>query len=389
MRRSAHFRPLAATASTLLLASALQAGAPPVVRSGGYWVQTESGSEQMTPRGRLKISFQGAVSFAGSGSNGISWSITRKVHGGSQAEALALLEGLRAKVSRQGSWILLVAQGGPGMASLQVQAPRSLAEVVIGTQEGNVEAVDVDGMVRAETGAGRMTLDRIGGGLVAKTAGGDIRLGTIRGTVKCISAGGSIRADEVHGDAIFQTAGGEIVARRVDGTVRCSTAAGGIHITEAGGTVYVDTAGGPIEVGRAQGVVTARNSGGPIQVGAAAGVRCESQGGPIRLTNVSGSLRASTVVGSIIARVLADHPLADSFLSTGAGDITVFIPSNIKITVRARNDSGGAQRIVSEFPALMVRHEGGTVYAEGLINGGGPVLRLIGTSGTIYIRRER
>ena len=80
---------------------------------------------------------------------------------------------------------------------------------------------------------------------------------------------------------------------------------------------------------------------------------------------------------------------SDGFLSTSAGDITVFIPSNLAVTIRAQNTASGIRRIVSEFPEVQVRLDDGMVIGEGTINGGGPLLRLAGSSGTIYIKRQR
>jgi hypothetical protein len=141
-------------------------------------------------------------------------------------------------------------------------------------------------------------------------------------------------------------------------------------------------------VGYAKGSVTAKNSGGPIQVGKASSVSCESAGGAIRLTSISGSLKATTAVGSIIAR-FQSQPVAPSFLSTGAGDIILWIPSNLKVTIQARNGSyGGTERIISDFPAVAVKAVGGAAVAEGAVNGGGPLVRIAGSGGTIFIRRD-
>ena len=125
-----------------------------------------------------------------------------------------------------------------------------------------------------------------------------------------------------------------------------------------------------------------------MQVGAASGVRCEAGTGAIRLTNISGAMRVSTAMGSIIASLLGGK-LAESFLSTGNGDITVVIPSNLGVTVRAENEMADTlQRIVSEFPGIPVRLQGTQVVAEGAINGGGPLLRISGTGGTIFIKKQ-
>jgi putative adhesin len=175
----------------------------------------------------------------------------------------------------------------------------------------------------------------------------------------------------------------------VTGLVRASTGGGGIKITRAGSAVVASTAGGPIQVERAAGKVTVKSSAGPIQVNSAHNVQCESAGGGIQLRNISGSLHASTLMGNISAALLANHTFADSFLTTGSGDITVFIPSNLGVTIRAENESADSlRRIVSDFPGLPVRLLGTAVVAEGPINGGGALLRIKGTGGTIYIRKQ-
>ena len=64
--------------------------------------------------------------------------------------------------------------------------------------------------------------------------------------------------------------------------------------------------------------------------------------------------------------------IAESFLTTGNGDITVVIPSNLGVTIRAENEMADTiRRIISEFPGIPVRMRGSQVVAEGLLNGGG------------------
>jgi hypothetical protein len=209
--------------------------------------------------------------------------------------------------------------------------------------------------------------------------------------VKCYSGGGNIKVDSAGGESWFETAGGEVYVGEVLGPIHVSTGAGNIRIVRSTAAVFARTAGGVIEVDQSTGVVSAQNSGGAIQVNSAKGVRCESDSGAIRLRNVDGPLRAVTAAGNIIAELLAGRPLEDSMLSTNAGDITVYIPSNLAMTVMARNESGGAGRIVSDFPEIRVRQGAAIVplLAEGAINGGGPVLRLVARAGTIYVRREK
>ena len=370
-------------------AAVVFAGEPALRREGPFWIEVQKGSERVAPPGNIRIATIGGVVVKGTSGNELFYVVTKRVKAGDEAEARRLLSAYRVRATRQGDVTRLVVEGGPEMAELEVMAPQSANEVVVETRGGTVDASQFEGKLRAETGGGRVTVDQVAGGVVLKTAGGDITLGKIGGDVRCISAAGAIRAGSIHGQAFFETGGGDITVQRVDGPVQCATNGGGIHIIQAGNIVMANTAGGSIDVGYAKGMVTANNSaGGPIQVGSATGARCESAGGPIRLTSVGGSLKASTAVGSIIAR-FQTQPVADSFLSTGHGDITVWIPSNLKVTVRAENASfGGPRRIISDFPDIAVKLAGAATMAEGTLNGGGPLVRIAGTGGMIYIRRE-
>jgi hypothetical protein len=44
--------------------------------------------------------------------------------------------------------------------------------------------------------------------------------------------------------------------------------------------------------------------------------------------------------------------------------------------------------VVSDFPGIAQRTVGMQVLAEGPVNGGGPMLRIAGTGGTIFIKRQ-
>ena len=366
------------------------AAEPALTREGKYWVEVRTGSEPITPSARLRITSRGAVTLNGMPGPELSYALKIRVKAASEAEARLLARRFAVRLAKQGgNAVYLVVQRGDGMADLQVKAPRAAPEATIATTEGAVAFYDLEGAVQAETGGGAITADRIKGNIAVRTAGGDITLGTVGGNANCTTAGGKITATLVRGEATFQTGGGDISAQEVQGLVHAATMAGSIRIYNAGSAVIASTGGGPIDVGHAHGVVTARNSGGPVKVGSAEGVRCENAGGGVNLDNISGSVRVSTAVGSIIASLLAGKPMSDSFLSTGGGDITVIIPSNLGVTIRAQNElAGNIRRIVSDFPGISVRVVGGQVVAEGPVNGGGPILRISGTGGTIFIKRQ-
>lgn len=371
------------------LAVAAFAGESALRRDGEFWVEEGRGSVLVPSNGNIRIASFGAVTVKGVAGSELVYIITKRVRARSEAEARRRLSLCRVRTSHQGKVTRLWLEGRAEAAELEIAAPQSSGEVMVETRAGTVDVSKFDGAVIAQTGGGRINIDQVSGDLVAKTAAGEISLGKIGGDSRCVSGGGAIRAATLHGQAFLETGGGDIHVQQVDGAVRCTTNGGGIHIAQAGNIVIADTAGGPIEVGYAKGMVTANNSaGGPIRVGSASGARCESAGGAIRLTSFGGGLKASTVVGSIIAR-FQTQPAEDSFLSTSHGDITVWIPSNLKVTVHAQNASyGGSNRIVCDFPNIAVKLAGASTIADGSLNGGGPLVKLAGTGGMIYIRRE-
>jgi len=175
----------------------------------------------------------------------------------------------------------------------------------------------------------------------------------------------------------------------VGGETRAETVGGSIHIHAAGGPVTATTGGGEIVVDQANGTVTARNMAGPVEVGAAEGVRCENGSGGIRLSRIAGPIRVSTSMGSIVADLMGGR-FSDSFLATGHGDITVLIPSNVGVTIRAENAMADTpRRIVSEYAAISARRVANRIVAQGAVNGGGPVLQISDTGGTIFIKKKQ
>ncbi len=385
MLRSAH-----SSLRALLLAApvalALLYAQPGVVREGSGFRRDFSGTGPAARK--LRIAAHGPVHLqAGSGS-ALSYTVSVAVRARTEAEARRVLEHYAVRLERSGDWLVLTAPAGPVVSTVTVTAP-PLESAAIATSDGKVEAYGVGGALEANTGAGEIVVDRIQGDCRLVTGGGDVRAGSIGGALYCRSGAGRIEAASVRGQAILETVGGDISAGDVGGNLRAETGGGGIHVTRAGGAVTANTGGGIIVVDRAGGIVTARNMAGPVQVGAAGGVQCESASGGIRVASVSGPMRVSTSLGNIMASLMGPR-LADSYLATGNGDITVSIPSNVGVTIRARNDlADSLRRITTEFPGVNVRRAGRQVVAEGPVNGGGPLLQISATVGNIVIRKQR
>ena len=294
-----------------------------------------------------------------------------------------------------GGWRVISAartRTGPAPGELRVTLPDSLAQTFVGSDQGAVIVRGLDGALEVVTLSGNIEIRDVRGSVSARTGGGEMTFSSIGGSLHSLSGGGSIRVDSAQGETVLQTAGGDIVVGRVRGALRASTA-GNIKVNDAASTVEVFTQGGLIEVLRARGVVTAENGGGSIVIGSAPGVHAESAGGGIRLKSVSGPVRARTTSGPIVASFARNATIASSFLSSGAGDVTVYLPSNTVVTVKALNESiGWRGGIVSDFTELRSQQPAsgfGALFAEGNLNGGGPQLMLSVSRGSIFVKRAR
>ena len=109
--------------------------------------------------------------------------------------------------------------------------------------------------------------------------------------------------------------------------------------------------------------MTAESSGGAIQV--TCGQRCAVRiGGRCNPVEERG-WRSACVrqFGQYLAelgpgRDASSKAMEDSILSTNAGDITVLIPSNLRLTVQAINETGGGGADQLRFPAIRARMGG-------------------------------
>jgi DUF4097 and DUF4098 domain-containing protein YvlB len=261
------------------------------------------------------------------------------------------------------------------------------------TKGGGIEVEKLEGQLQAVTAGGGIRTGDVTGPVRVETAGGGIQLGNIAAPAEARTAGGSIRVGDVDGAAVLETSGGVIVAGLIQGALRAETAGGDLILRGASGTIEARTSGGQIQVGQSGGNVTAQTAGGSIRLQGAQGrVEVRTAGGSIDLLQIRNAMRAATAAGAILAQIDAGlKKFAASDLETSAGDIQVYLPANLPVTVDAAIDMAAGHKIVSDFP-LNIQKEGEPfvpvkVRGEGALNGGGEVLRLRTVAGDIEIRK--
>jgi len=357
------------------------------------WRRTSSGTLSLAVQPRLIIRAQGKVRVQGGSGSQVTYQLVQHVKARTEVEARRAVGGFVSRqLARAGDVSEVVFQYADLQSELQIAVPHQLVGVLLRTESGDLEAFDIDGNVQAQTNGGLIRCDRIKGTVQGQTGTGEIRLGRIGGSAKCTSGGGSIFAESIGGGAMCETAGGEITIREAGGPLMLNTRGGNIQVDRAKSTVEAHSGEGVIEVLEAGGYVIADTRGGSIQVGNARGVKCDSAQGTVRLKTGSGPLQVSTAVGNILAELLPGTRFENALLSAGSGDITVLIPSNLPLSIFARNDSGGTPRIYSDFSTVQPKNFGFSrppLLAEGAINGGGPVLRVAVNTGVIFLKRAK
>jgi len=198
--------------------------------------------------------------------------------------------------------------------------------------------------LRSGTGSGSQTIDGINGPLEASTGSGSLHIANI---------GDEVRAS---------TGSGGIELSGVKGSLRASTGSGGIRASGIGGAINASTGSGSIE----------------LEQTAPGDVEATTGSGSVRLSGVQGAVRVRTGSGSIRAQ---GTPTGEWRLHSASGGVTVRLPADAAFELNAHTSSG---RVHTTHPVTVV----GTLSPRelrGKVRGGGPLLDLSTSSGSIRI----
>jgi DUF4097 and DUF4098 domain-containing protein YvlB len=370
-----------------------------IYRDGSGWVQEITGSISAA-KGLKLSSTEGSIQIQGSTSNSqnITYTIKKHVYRSSEDSARRDLTSFEVRVSHRADYVLVEGEGSHSHGRYSVEfnltVPKSTSWVKLETMGGSVGVKGIDGWVRAETAGGSISVDQIGGPVTASTQGGSISAGHVNNNVSLETAGGSITVGSIAGHIVANTSGGSVEIDDGKQNVSIETAGGSIRVKQCGGSLTASTAGGTIDVGDVGSNASLESAGGGIHLTSAKGwVKAETASGPIRLTNISRGVKAETAAGPIEVEITAGKgQFTASQLETAMGDIVIYLPSDLGVTVKAGIEMANGHGILSDFPGLKITSEGGQyepreVYAEGSLNGGGPILKVHTTNGSITFRK--
>ena len=291
------------------------------------------------------------------------------------------------------SWLVATPQKdqlNPRSIELAVRVPRQIQSVSLDTSGGDVSVRDVSGRVDVSTGGGHLQIDDVSGIVNAESGGQDIDVGTVESSGRFRTAGGQISVAYIKGDLDAFTGGGTISLGTGLHNAVLESAAGDVRVTFCGGTLKAQSGGGNLVLGDVAGPADIRTNGGNLRLHSAKGfVRAQTSAGNIELDGVPG---ADASTGAGVAKFTpSNHPRHDSLLETSTGDITVFLPAELPMTIHATVDYGAGHTINSEIPGLRIASEGdglsSSIFADGKLNGGGPVLEVHAGNGNIILKK--
>ncbi len=378
MKRS--FHGLAAVTVAFALSETALAQQPRVYRDGRTWVEETTGSLPASRNLSIDLDQAGSVVVKGGSDQGIQYTVRKRSATANEADARRQFEAYKLSATRTADTAMLRGESEARRSrmnvELVVEVPRSIELVKAQTDAGNETVTGISGRVQLETGGGNITLDDIGGPIIAESGGGNVSIGNVGSDLKVETGGGNISIGSAKGHIVTTSGGGNISIG-------------------SGGQIAVETGGGAIEVKHCNGQLRAETGGGTIRLASAAGpVVASTGGGSVELYNLTQGARVETGGGGITAEFVGGQNFNGANLETPAGDVVVYLSGDLKATIKASVDVASGHGIRSEFSEINVSSEGGqwgpkSYYADGSLNGGGPVLRVHTTTGDIVIKRAK
>jgi len=179
------------------------------------------------------------------------------------------------------------------------------------------------------------------------TSGGNIAVGDLAGRMQAHTSGGNVKFGNIDGIIDGGTSGGNVELGSCTGDTRLQTSGGNVRADKIVGKADLGTSGGDISIGRVENVVNAHTSGGNVEAG------------------IGGTLKG------------------DCSLGTSGGDVRVSVDKTAAFRLDAWTSGGGVRA-----DGLTITLDGGgsgRSHLSGNVNGGGPLLKLRTSGGSIRV----
>jgi len=363
-----------------------------IYQDGNSWVEETTGT--LSSARELRINTEmGSVQVKGA-TDGFTYVIRKRSYAATKEEAVRQFQALKVTAGTVGSAAMLEGRMlhqnlNRFAAEISLQVPHDLEKLRLDTGEGAMSVSSVAATVIAKTGGGPVTLEDIGGPVNVTTGGGEIIAGNLGSEASMKSGGGNVRVQKIGGLGKISTGGGKVFVGFSRGLV-IENGAGTIEVQKCNGDLRASAGGGNLNLGDVAGAVKVDAGAGSVRLSSASGpVRVSTGGGSVELLKLAKGAQVDTGAGAITVEFIGGPgAFTESSLHTSAGDVRVFLPSNLPVTVHASSDLAPGYGIKSDFQGIRITHQGGdwgpqSASAEGAINGGGPLLRVRTTIGHI------
>ncbi|HWY76955.1 MAG TPA: DUF4097 family beta strand repeat-containing protein, partial [Verrucomicrobiae bacterium] len=199
---------------------------------------------------------QGTVDILPVESGKVQIHVSREVRGGNKAQADELFDNHEVTMQQEGGTVTVLAKRKKNL-SLSAGWLRGQLQMNVHYQISIPKRFDVD----VKTAGGDIGVGDLDGIVKARTAGGSITLKAITGSIDASDAGGDITVSEASGELIARTSSGSINVQKVGKDAQLSDSGGDIRIGDAGQTVVARTSSGSIHLKTVKGDLQANNSG--------------------------------------------------------------------------------------------------------------------------------
>ena len=226
----------------------------------------------------------------------------------------------------------------------------------------------------------RVEISSSGSGMEAYA---DMRITVPRGREVAVHlAVGEVRVNNVDGDLRIDVAAARVTSERTRGSLTLDTGSGGVSVTDAQGEVNLDTGSGGVQVNGIRGPSLKMDTGSGSITGGDIDVRelvADVGSGGIRLGRVRAS-RVSLESGSGGAEVELLSSVDEMKVETGSGGVTLRVPASLDAEVDIETGSGG---IDTDLPVKVTKWE--RRHLTGTIGNGRGRIHIEAGSGSVRL----
>lgn len=178
--------------------------------------------------------------------------------------------------------------------------------------------------------------------------------------------------------------GGSATVNDVDGTVKASTVGGSLKVKNVTGSLTASSKGGSLTVGNVGGDLEVRCEGGSATIGKVGGrITATTTGGGLSIKEAADAIDATSNAGWVTA-YLVKVPGSDCKITANDGGIDLRLAESIAVTIDAACTNGS---IMSDFKVAAKKGDTNSNLLKGDINGGGPVVTLRASKGSIHLNK--